>query len=127
MKLTLALCTILLFTWYSLAVARGKTSEDGVPVYQYKSVKGISSFSDIPPIGTHYQQIRVGCFACQVNSLVNWHNTRLYPRHFNKTINQQAKLYKIDGALIRAVLHAESHFDPQALSKTGAKGVSSLV
>ena len=127
MKLSLALCTLLLSIWCSLGIAQGITSEDGVAVYEYKSVKGISSFSDIPPIGTHYQQIRVGCFACQVNSLVDWHNTRLYLRHFNKTINQQAKLYKIDGALIRAVIHAESHFDPQAISKTGAKGLMQLM
>jgi soluble lytic murein transglycosylase-like protein len=51
----------------------------------------------------------------------------LFLTHFNKTINQQAKLYKIDPALIRAVIHAESHFDPLALSKTGAQGLMQLM
>jgi len=108
------------FTLYVIA-------DDEVNVYQYKSSNGISSFSDIPPINTHFQQLRIGCFACKLNSLVNWHNTRLFLNHFNKTINQQARLYKIDPALIRAIIHAESHFDPLALSKTGAQGLMQLM
>lgn len=99
-------------------------SKDGVLVYKYKSTKGVTSFSDIPPEGTNYQQI---CFACEVNSMVNWQNTRLFLDHFNATIDQQANLYKIDPALIRAVIHAESHFDPLALSKTGAQGLMQLM
>jgi len=101
--------------------------EDGVQVYQYKTAKGVSSFSDIPPIGANYQQILIGCYACQLHSLVNWKSTRLFLTHFKTTINQQAKLYKIDPALIRAVIHAESHFNPLALSKTGAQGLMQLM
>lgn len=103
------------------------TSNDGVQVYKYKSAEGVLSFSDIPPEDSNYQQIRIGCFACKLNSVVNWHNTLLFLNHFNKTINQQAQLYKIDPAFIRAVIHAESHFNPLALSKTGAKGLMQLM
>jgi soluble lytic murein transglycosylase-like protein len=102
-------------------------AEDSVRVYQYQSEKGISSFSDIPPSTSSYQQVSIGCFACKLNAMVNWHNTRLFIDHFRSTINQQAKLYKIDPALILAVIHAESHFDPQALSKTGAQGLMQLM
>ncbi|MFQ3194542.1 MAG: soluble lytic murein transglycosylase-like protein, partial [Colwellia sp.] len=59
--------------------------------------------------------------------MVNWHNTQLFTAHFTSTINQQAQRYKIDPALIRAVIHAESHFDPRALSKTGAQGLMQLM
>jgi soluble lytic murein transglycosylase-like protein len=113
---------LLLHSFISYVIA-----DDDVKVYQYKSSNGISSFSDIPPINTSFQQLRIGCFACKLNSLVNWHNTRLFLNHFNKTINQQARLYKIDPALIRAIIHAESHFDPLALSKTGAQGLMQLM
>jgi soluble lytic murein transglycosylase-like protein len=108
-------------------IAHSVNANDEIKVYQYKSSSGISSFSDIPPINTSFQQLRIGCFACKLNSLVNWHNTRLFLNHFNKTINQQARLYKIDPALIRAIIHAESHFDPSALSKTGAQGLMQLM
>lgn len=102
-------------------------ADDDVKIYQYKSTNGTSSFSDIPPINTNFQQLRIGCFACKLHSMVDWNNTRLFLTHFNKTINQQAQLYKIDPALIRAVIHAESHFDPLALSKTGAQGLMQLM
>ncbi len=123
MKVTTSLCVLLLLYLCSSYVV----AEDGIRVYQYKSAKGISSFSDIAPLNTNYQQIRVGCYACQLGSLVNWHNTKLFLSHYNKTISQQAKLYKIDPALIRAIIHAESHFDPKALSKTGAQGLMQLM
>ena len=121
MKPVLYVC-LLLHSFISYVIA-----DDDVKVYQYKSSNGISSFSDIPPINTSFQQLRIGCFACKLNSLVNWHNTRLFLNHFNKTINQQARLYKIDPALIRAIIHAESHFDPLALSKAGAQGLMQLM
>jgi soluble lytic murein transglycosylase-like protein len=121
LKPVLYVC-LLLHSFISYVIA-----DDDVKVYQYKSSNGISSFSDIPPINTSFQQLRIGCFACKLNSLVNWHNTRLFLNHFNKTINQQARLYKIDPALIRAIIHAESHFDPLALSKTGAQGLMQLM
>jgi soluble lytic murein transglycosylase-like protein len=108
-------------------IAHSVNANDEVKVYLYNSSSCISSFSDITPINTSFQQLRIGCFACKLNSLVNWHNTRLFLNHFNKTINQQARLYKIDPALIRAIIHAESHFDPSALSKTGAQGLMQLM
>lgn len=123
MKIRLPLCVLLILLTFNVYAI----NNDGVQVFQYKSAKGINSFSDIPPIDSNYQQIRVGCFACNLNSLVNWHNTKLFLRHFNQTISQQAKLYKIDPALIRAIIHAESHFDPKALSKSGAKGLMQLM
>jgi soluble lytic murein transglycosylase-like protein len=118
-------CKLSLYTYLLLYIFSAQVySKDGVLVYKYKSTNGVTSFSDIPPEGTNYRQI---CFACELNSLVNWHNTRLFLNHFNTTIEQQASLYKIDPALIRAVIHAESHFDPLALSKTGAQGLMQLM
>lgn len=102
-------------------------ADNGIRVYQYKSAEGVSSFSDIAPKNTNYQQVLIGCFACQIDSVVNWHNTKLFLLNFNKTISQQANLYQIDAALIRAIIHAESHFDPTALSKTGAQGLMQLM
>lgn len=120
------LFSVILFSFFFVIVLTSK-AEDGVIVYQYKSDNDITSFSDIPPIDTNFQQIRIGCFACVIDSTVNWHNTKLFLRNFKKTINQQARLYKIDPALIRAVIHAESHFDQLAISKQGAQGLMQIM
>ena len=103
------------------------SQEQGVKVYKYQSKNGVVAFSDIAPIDSDYQQIRIGCYACQLNSAVNWHNTKLYVHAFKSTIFSAAKQHNIDPALIQAVIHAESHFDHKALSKQGAQGLMQLM
>lgn len=50
--------------------------------------------------------------------------TRL-PR-YQKTINDAAKRYHIDPLLLTAVIFQESHFDPDAVSYTGVRGIMQL-
>ncbi len=46
---------------------------------------------------------------------------------FNETIETAAARYKIEPALIKAVIMAESAYDPKAVSKQGAKGLMQLM
>ena len=46
---------------------------------------------------------------------------------FDKQFQASAKKHKIDEALLRAVAHAESSFNPNALSPKGAQGVMQLM
>ncbi|WP_440877493.1 lytic transglycosylase domain-containing protein [Thalassotalea sp. PLHSN55] len=101
--------------------------EQAVQVYKYKSKQGVTSFSDIAPIDHDYQQIRIGCYACQLNSQVNWQKTKLYLQQYQTEIIKTANQYNIDPALIQAVIHAESHFDRFAISKQGAQGLMQLM
>ncbi len=101
--------------------------EQAVQVYKYKSAQGVTSFSDVAPIDVDYQQVRIGCYACQLDSLVDWQKTKLYLSHFNDTIKMAAQKHQLDPALIKAVIHAESHFDHLALSKQGAQGLMQLM
>ncbi len=96
-------------------------------VYQYHSKKGIPTFSDVEPKNIAYKLFTVGCFACNVSSLVDWYKTPLNIASFSESINKAAKLYQVDPALIRAIIHAESHFDANALSKVGAQGLMQLM
>ena len=102
-------------------------SQERKLIYKYTSDGGILSFSDIQPLDTFYEQIRLGCFACQVDSLIDWHNAKLYLTHYQRTINSAATLYKVSPAFIRAVIHAESHFNAKAVSKQGAQGLMQLM
>ncbi|MBQ6830767.1 MAG: lytic transglycosylase domain-containing protein [Clostridia bacterium] len=50
----------------------------------------------------------------------------VYPRHFQKMVETYAARYELPESLIYAVIHTESHFDPQAVSKAQAKGLMQL-
>jgi soluble lytic murein transglycosylase-like protein len=46
---------------------------------------------------------------------------------FNRIIIRAANLYKVDSALIKAVIMAESAYNPKAVSKQGAEGLMQLM
>jgi soluble lytic murein transglycosylase-like protein len=96
-------------------------------IYKYQSKTGVPSFSDIEPIGRPFEIVKVGCYACNVKSHVDWHNAKLYLTLFKDDINSAAKQHRIDPAFVRAVIHAESHFNPKAISKQGAQGLMQLM
>ncbi len=103
------------------------TAKQVTEIYTYKSSEGVPSFSDIAPIGISYTRQRFHCYACKVDSLIDWRKTKLYLTDYQYHINQASKKYGVDPALVRAIIHAESHFDPQAISKAGAQGLMQLM
>jgi soluble lytic murein transglycosylase-like protein len=96
-------------------------------IYTYKSSGGVTSFSDIEPLDVDFSRYRFDCYACEVDSLIDWRKAKLYLQSYKVDINQAALRYDIDPAFIRAVIHAESHFNPKAISKTGAQGLMQLM
>jgi len=123
LKLSLQILFILSHSIYSFVSFSNETTR----VYKYQSAKGVTSFSDIEPIGVNSQKIKIGCYACELDSSVNWHRAKLYLTEFSQYINQAAYLHKIDPAFVRAIIHAESHFDRHAISKQGAQGLMQLM
>lgn len=94
----------------------------------YKSLSGgTTSFSDRPPSHGAYVVLRPQCFACSPESTVNWHATRLYRDAFASEIEQAARQFNVDPALVRAVIHAESGFNVHARSPKGAIGLMQLM
>ena len=96
-------------------------------VYRYTSKQGVTSFSDIEPIDSYYEVVKVGCFACKVHSQIDWYKTKLILNRFKQPIQQAAKRHNLDPALIRAIIHAESHFREAVVSKAGAQGLMQLM
>lgn len=95
-------------------------------VYRYLH-GGTVSFSDRPPAHENYVVLRYDCYACNPKSTINWNVTRLFLREFSEEINQAARQYRLDPALVRAVIHAESGFNVQARSPKGAIGLMQLM
>lgn len=96
-------------------------------VYQYQNPAGGTVFSDRAPTGINYQILLFDCFACRPDSNLDWHKIPLYTLDYNSTVMQAAREFRLDPALIRAVIHAESAFDVQARSKAGAMGLMQLM
>lgn len=106
---------------------QAKPAAAQIVVYKSQREDGSAVFSDRPPSDQRYEVLRFDCFACAVRSPINWHTTPLFERRFARVIEQVASELVLDPALIRAVIHAESAFNPQAISRRGAQGLMQLM
>lgn len=96
----------------------------------YKSVQknGVIRYSDMMPEQGHYELLLFNdCYACDPDSRVNWRTTGLFLYDYASTIKAAAKAYSVEPALIRALIHAESAFNPRAISRKGAMGLTQLM
>lgn len=111
----------------SLLICGSPAALAGNKVYQYTQSDGVVAFSDRQPLHKPYRLLKFDCFACNPGSTVNWSNTRLFITEYQHSINEAAALHQLDPALIRAVIHAESGFQAEAVSKQGARGLMQLM
>ncbi len=97
-------------------------------VYEYVDSKGIRNFTNLtPPGGVKARVVFRYCPACDPASTVNWRQIKLNRDAYNADIRRIAQAHSVDEALVRAVIHAESAFNPNALSSAGAQGLMQLM
>lgn len=107
--------------------APAASSGEALRVFKYRKGESVV-FADSAPYKTRYEVIVYNsCYACAITSSIDWFNTRLHLTEFSDTIAQAARMYQVDPAFIRAVIHAESAFNPLARSRKGAMGLMQLM
>ena len=102
-------------------------------VYSYIR-NGIRYVTSIPPRGSggaHVQTIRYSfierCFACDAAPSVDFGTLRLNRAAYSDEIARASRTYGVDESIVRAIIHAESAFNPRALSRVGAQGLMQLM
>lgn len=90
-------------------------------IYFYRDQKGGWHFTDAPT------DTRFRPFAVKTVIRIGSGMLRMDPELLHPYISAAAKTYDLDPALIKAVIKAESAFDPNAVSWAGAQGLMQLM
>jgi hypothetical protein len=67
------------------------------------------------------------CYACGLNTGVNFGNVKLNLIAFADDIRRSAQKHNVDEAIVRAIIHAESAFRPHVVSPKNAQGLMQLI
>ena len=115
---------ILLLTFLALAPFSAAQAD----IYTYKDAGGITHFSNVPD-NKHYRVI--------VEAQRESGDTSLSARpvqtiladqkRFTPLVEESARTYQVDSALLHAVITAESGYNPKAVSRKGAEGLMQLM
>jgi len=96
-------------------------------VYRYTDENGITVLTNIKPEPGRYENVRnVGCYGTCIKG-VDWHATPLKRSEYREELRAAAEVHGVDEALVRAIMHAESWFNPAAVSHAGAQGLMQLM
>lgn len=98
-------------------------------MYKFVDKDGITHYTNVKPAGrTNYKTFSFPCYASDPKcNQLDWENIPLNRRAFRAEIQAVAESFTIDEALIRAIIHAESAYQPDALSPKGAQGLMQLM
>lgn len=98
--------------------------KDGVRHYTSSRPAQVANIGAVRTIQYSYIE---RCFACGVNSKVNFGSVRLNTQAYSTEIASAAREFGVEEAVVRAIIHAESAFNPTALSRAGAQGLMQLM
>ena len=112
---SIALATLLGGLPGTACFAEGTAKSD---LYRRVDRNGVVSFTNVP---TDQRFSKVDL------SAVRLHSSRLPLTELEGTIAHHSRQHRLDPALVSAVIKAESDFDPDAISRTGAIGLMQLM
>jgi soluble lytic murein transglycosylase-like protein len=85
-------------------------------IYRFKDKNGVWHFTNIRSDPRYRLYIKTGGL-----------KGKQYIVNYDKIIHKAAKQFSVDSNLIKAIIMAESSFDPDAISESGAQGLMQLM
>jgi soluble lytic murein transglycosylase-like protein len=107
MRCTIATAFLFVFLISSISAARAE-------IYKYTDERGVVHFTDMPS-NARYRPVFPG-----TKSMGN-------ERKYDHIIRMLCREHQMDFSLVKAVIKAESAFNPRAVSKKGAQGLMQLM
>lgn len=100
----------------------------------YSFIKdGVRNYTSVRPRGMDVASVRTikysyieTCYACG-NPNLNFGAVRLNTLAYENEIASAAREFGVEEAIVRAIIHAESSYNPVALSRAGAMGLMQLM
>jgi soluble lytic murein transglycosylase-like protein len=98
-------------------------------MYKFVDKDGITHYTNVKPVGrADFKTFSFPCYASDPKcNQLDWENIPLNRGAFRAEIQAVAESFTVDEALIRAIIHAESAYQPDALSPKGAQGLMQLM
>lgn len=102
-------------------------------VYRVVRKDGSVEYTNLPPPSQRGHAVTMlfsyisTCMACNLHSPINWNSVRLNFTAYASAIRAASAEFGVDEAFLRAIIHAESAFNPRAMSLKGAQGLMQLM
>jgi soluble lytic murein transglycosylase-like protein len=113
-----------------LSLAQWGSLQASAEVYVLKGKRGVLTFtSQKPTEGTHFEVFKPARYPVSIYRSWGSSHWTAKPRKsdFDSLILDTAESFKLDPALVKAVVHVESAFNPTARSRKGAMGLMQLM
>ena len=98
-------------------------------IYKYTDENGMVNYTNIKP--SNQPNVKTFSFPCYASDpkcqMMDWERIPLNRQAFDQEIQAAALVFTVDESLIRAIIHAESAYQPEALSPKGAQGLMQLM
>jgi soluble lytic murein transglycosylase-like protein len=99
-------------------------------VYSYVK-DGVKHYTNVRPRGVPSAKMLFSyvetCYACGALPGVDFGKIALNTSAYSAEIHAAAQEYGVEEAIVRAIIHAESAYRPNAISRTGARGLMQLM
>lgn len=109
--------------------APARTRSVVTTMYVVRRPNGVLEYTNLRPRGRFERSFAVvtGGLAADPASRIDWNHVGLNITAYAAEIAAAAATHGVDAALVRAIMHAESAYQPNALSPKGAQGLMQLM